>query len=153
MAISLATPQIVSSDEAGASRQLYFSQEVLPDHIAYPALMVMDKIKLSQADSKQKVYVQVQYAYRRLNHAHQLIEKGEEGLATTTITKAQKYLNHALVEGTKNESLSQEDIQYLFDSYQNFYQQVDAIPPSSSIVDNLAVQSDALADILASSLN
>ncbi len=141
---SLATPQKVSSDVYGAQRQLYLGEEVLPDHVLYPALMAMDRMYLDQAEGVEKLHVQIQYAFRRLDHAEKLVRDEQYGLANTTLTKAQKYLNHAM-QASLEQQASKAELQYVYSSYQAFYERVEAGEYSSSTVDSLKNESHAIA--------
>jgi hypothetical protein len=88
-------------------KQFYWDSEILPDHILYPVLMVADRVQLSLAEPEDKVYLQVLFAYQRLESSRQLLEKGEEALALSTLTKSQKYLlgaAHGVLELTAVDS-------------------------------------------------
>lgn len=76
-------------------RQLYFSHTILPDHMAYPLLMVADRIQLEIAPSKKKLWFQVEYGWRRLDYARKLLEKDKSDLALSVFTKSQKYFLNA----------------------------------------------------------
>lgn len=71
--------------------QFYFSHTILPDHIAYPLLMVTDKIQLEMTSSPKKLWLEVEYGWRRLDYARKLLEKNKHVLALTAFTKSQKY--------------------------------------------------------------
>jgi hypothetical protein len=92
--LSLQTSVPVYSQESDRAslRQLYFDGEILPDHLFYPALMVADRLQITLAGPDERVYLQVLFAYQRLESSRLLLEKGEEALALTTLTKSQKYL-------------------------------------------------------------
>ncbi len=78
-----------------SQRQLYLGQEILPDHVAYPLLMTIDRVKLESQRPVERVYTQLDYASRRLEYAKLLLDKGNQSLALTTATKGEKYLLHA----------------------------------------------------------
>lgn len=78
-------------------RKFYFEKEILPDHSVYPVLMAFDKLRLGVAEPEKQVYLQSSYANRRFFYASRLVEKEEACLATTTFTKAQKYLNQSMI--------------------------------------------------------
>jgi len=80
------------------SRRFYVKKEILPDHSLYPLLMVVDRLRLSMADRERRLYLLTAYANRRLFYATRLIDKDEELLALSTLSKSQKYLNQALLE-------------------------------------------------------
>lgn len=79
------------------SRSLYVDDQVLPDHISYPLLMVLDRARLEIATPVERVYLQTEYANRRLIYAQALLEKNNPDLAVTTLTKGQKYLLYAAI--------------------------------------------------------
>lgn len=88
-----------------SSRQLYMDDEVLPDHVLYPVLMVLDRAKLEAAAPTERIYIQLEYGQRRMKYAQELQDKENDNLALTTATKAQKYFIHAAQE-TLDQNLS-----------------------------------------------
>ncbi len=97
VALSLSLASQVSSHEASrlTARELYWGEEMLPDHLLYSGLMLMDRIQLQQAEPTEQMYMQVVYAGRRLIYAQELLKKDKPALALTTLTKSQKYLLQA----------------------------------------------------------
>jgi hypothetical protein len=81
-----------------SKKQFYVDDAVLPDHVAYPVLMAIDRAKLEMDSPEERVYTQVAYAQRRFEYAQALIDKNNKGLALSTITKAEKYLINAAHE-------------------------------------------------------
>jgi hypothetical protein len=77
-------------------RRFYLEKEILPDHSFYPILMIVDRLRLNLADQERQPYLEAAYANRRFFYATRLLEKGEVSLATTTYSKAQKYLLQSL---------------------------------------------------------
>lgn len=73
-------------------KEVYFGEEILPDHVAYPALMMQDRINLESASPLEKIYLRTAYANRRLYYTKKLIDKEKFTLAHSTLTKANKYL-------------------------------------------------------------
>lgn len=91
--------QVSSADGHTASQnKLYFSKNILPDHVFYKALMAVDRIQLETAPEHERIFIQVEYAHRRLDYAEQLLDENKEDLAVTTLTKAEQYLQHAVTE-------------------------------------------------------
>lgn len=80
---------------AARERQVYFDRKILPDHLFYPVLMIMDKIKLDAADPETKVLLKVDYAEKRLAAAKTLFVQGKNDLAFVTTGKAHQYLLQA----------------------------------------------------------
>lgn len=78
-----------------SKKQVYVDETILPDHLAYPVLMVLDRAKLEMDSPEERVYTQVEYARRRFEATEGLLEKGNTSLALTTITKGEKYLINA----------------------------------------------------------
>ncbi len=74
-----------------SQKQLYWSGEMLPDHIAYPVLMAVDRAKIETAEPSDRIYLQLEYGQRRYESAEALLDKNKSDLALTTMTKAQKY--------------------------------------------------------------
>lgn len=76
-------------------KSFYLTGNILPDHIFYPVIMVGDRLKLSAASPSEKVYLQLDYSERRFDSVAQLLDKDNAVIAFSTLTKSQKYLNHA----------------------------------------------------------
>lgn len=101
--VSLLTAGSVESIEGErmSERILYMNDEILPDHVLYPLVMVSDRVELELADEHEQLYIKIQYAEQRLGYAKQLVERGNTELALSTLTKAQKYLlavGHSVLE-------------------------------------------------------
>lgn len=92
------TAQSATGSFEASKRQLYWGSEVLPDHLAYPVLMAVDRVKLESANPVERVYLQLEYGTRRLEYAQSLIDKKNQQLATTTATKGYKYILTAASE-------------------------------------------------------
>ncbi len=75
-----------------SERKFYVGERILPDHVLYPLLMVADKIILNVSSGNRKIYVKIRLADDRLYSAIKLLEKNQESLALSTMTKSQKYL-------------------------------------------------------------
>lgn len=85
--------------QSASSKKLYFSTQLLPDHVLYPTLMAFDKVLVSiTPQSQQKVFLYTDLAADRLSRAEKLLEKQEYELVITTLTKSQKYLLRAASE-------------------------------------------------------
>jgi hypothetical protein len=107
LGISLLNGSTVQSAGTGldaTDKELYLSDQMLPDHVAYPVLMAVDRAKLEIADPLERIYGQAEYANRRLEYAQALLEKDKPALALTTLTKAEKYLIHATEEAIDTEA-------------------------------------------------
>jgi len=101
--ISYSNKQYVESERL-SSKKLYFGEKLLPNHIFYPFLMVVDKALISISTGESRVFLRIRMAQDRMISAKKLLEKDEEYLALSTLTKSQKYLILA-----SNELFSQED--------------------------------------------
>jgi flagellin-specific chaperone FliS len=89
------------------SKKLYFGKDILPDNIMYPVLMAVDRVELETAPNSEQIYIQIEYANRRLNYAQQLIDQQKEVLAVSTLTKAENYLADAAAKVALNEDTTQ----------------------------------------------
>lgn len=70
---------------------------VLPDHFLYKIKMIRDRIWLFLTTNPlKKAELLLKLADKRLLAAQQLVDKGKNDLAVTTITKAEKYLERAV---------------------------------------------------------
>lgn len=94
ISITAANP-VLSAELTESSKEFYFGQTILPDHVMYPVLMAADRAKLESVHGEDEVYTRVVYSVRRLEAGEELLKKGKKDLAYTTITKSQKYLLHA----------------------------------------------------------
>ncbi len=85
-----------SLGDTASRRHFYISAEILPDHLLYPVVMMIDKTALASAKTPaERIRIQVNYAHRRLNSARTLSAHNKPGMALSTLTKSQKYLNQA----------------------------------------------------------
>lgn len=80
------------------SGKFYVAKEILPDHSLYPLLMIVDRLRLELADSDRRIDLLASNANRRLFYSRKLLEKNNQDLAFTTLSKALKYINQALEE-------------------------------------------------------
>ena len=92
---SVPTAFSATGTNEASKRQLYWDTTVLPDHIAYPVLMAVDRAKLETSSELDQIYLQVEYGNRRIEYTQELLEKDNTPLALSTLTKALKYLNSA----------------------------------------------------------
>ncbi len=98
LAISLSQssqPAFSSSGSFDATQRRLYFDDILPDHVAYPVLMALDRVKLESASPIEEVHLQVEFGQRRLDYARALLEKGNQPLALATLTKSIKYLGLA----------------------------------------------------------
>lgn len=96
VSLTAVSPVLSSTEDARASqRSFYLDDTILPDHVAYPFVMVADRIQLETASPEEKTKLQIEYSLRRLHYAESLLQKNKTSLALTTLTKSQKYLIHA----------------------------------------------------------
>lgn len=75
-----------------STKKFYLGEKILPDHILYPLVMVVDRSLLAVSSGDSKVFLQIRLAQDRMITAKKLLEKEEEILALSTLTKSQKYL-------------------------------------------------------------
>ncbi len=104
LALSLMKAQdaFAENKAATARKQLYFGKEILPDNVLYPVIMAMDRVQLETAPDYERVFIQMEYANRRLEYSEELLaQKKDESLIVTTLTKAEAYLQNATHESLK----------------------------------------------------
>lgn len=83
----------------------YFSKTILPDHVLYPILMAFDKGLLFITTGESELFLRIRLAQDRMLRAQQLLDKGDEGLALSTLTKSQKYVLFAGQQFLSNKEL------------------------------------------------
>ena len=81
-----------SNEQRVSSKSLYFGKRILPDHIFYPLLMIVDKSLLIVSTGESEVFLRIRLAQDRMITANNLLKKGDEVRALSTLTKSQKYL-------------------------------------------------------------
>lgn len=79
-------------DSERVSERTFYIGRLLPDHVLYPVVMLFDRGLLILSSGEKEVAVRMYLAQDRMSSAQQLLEKGEEQLALSTLTKSQKYL-------------------------------------------------------------
>jgi len=102
-------------------KQFYLDEDILPDHVLYPALMVADKVKMKLANDTEQVYLATTYANLRLRAAQELLAKNNPPLALATYSKSQKYLLRAAgaaLATTDNPELRQHVLQTMLFHHQ-----------------------------------
>ncbi len=74
-----------------SQRCFYWGEEILPDHLAYPLLMIADRLRLELASPVKQPQIQLEYAWQRLEKSRQLLKKNRPQLALKTLGKSQRY--------------------------------------------------------------
>jgi len=100
LAVSLLNAHDTSASRLGGNtdHQLYFDKAMLPDHIMYPLFMMVDRVQLETAPKSERIFIEIEYANRRLEYGRELLDSNKEELAVATFTKAEKYLYDATQE-------------------------------------------------------
>lgn len=81
-----------STDGYEQSSLIYFNREILPDNVLYPLLMAADQLTLTFANDERKLFLQMDYALKRLDTSYSLVNMGKTDLAFITLGKAHQYL-------------------------------------------------------------
>ncbi|MDQ3008590.1 MAG: DUF5667 domain-containing protein [bacterium] len=127
-----------------SSRQFYMGQPVLPDHVAYPVVMAVDRAKLEMATPQERLYLQVSYANRRYEHSLELLKRDNPELALSTITKSQKYLMKAAQEALEldNSATARSFVAKTLEYYLYQLPQTKALFPDSDkpVIDQLILE-------------
>lgn len=134
-------------------KQLYFGSKILPDHILYPALMAIDKCLLLISSGESEVFLRIRLAQDRMISANSLLDKGEERLSFSTVTKSQKYLLLASQEFLSLEQHSKEVGNGLLIALEENTQNIKTIQKRFKKVDtaaisDLVIESEALMVII-----
>lgn len=96
LGVSLFSTHMASAGFTGNVRQeLSFDEDIIPGHVLYPIVMTIDRVQLEIAPPSEKLFLEVEYADRRLAYAKLLLEQDRSDIALTTVTKAEKYLQQA----------------------------------------------------------
>ncbi|KKQ09100.1 MAG: hypothetical protein US20_C0009G0001, partial [Candidatus Pacebacteria bacterium GW2011_GWF1_36_5] len=148
------------------SGKFYIAKEILPDHSLYPILMVVDRLRLELAGPERRVYLLSSYANRRLFYSKKLLEKNDQVLALTTLSKAIKYINQALEENIgliekASPSKTEEYQKLAFFTLENFNQDMTFTAEyknqfndeGQAILDSLSTEGLSLAEKLRSLMN
>lgn len=110
-------------------QKIYFQGEMLPDHLLYPIVMAVDRVRLAVAGPQQAVDVSIDYAWQRLKYTEGLLAEGYQSLSFSTLTKAHKYYNVALLQA-QSLDLTNEKQQWLITDAQRFGQAAEALTVS-----------------------
>lgn len=94
LSLSLMAANNLSTDGAHtfSGWRIYFSKDILPDHMAYPLLRLRDRIQLETASPEEQVALKMRFAEHRYKVAERLLDKNQDTLAVSTLSKSQKYL-------------------------------------------------------------
>ena len=125
----IAVRPVSSTTDPATARTLYFGQAILPDHVLYPGLMIADRVKLELSDPEERIYVQVNYASRRLDSTRALLERDNIPRATDTLTKSQKYVITAAHEALQP-GISPEIRSYVLKALEYHDHQVEQLLPA-----------------------
>lgn len=145
--------QGTTSPENVSSKKFYIDGKVLPDHVLYPSLMVVDKGLQLITSGDSKVYLQIRLAQDRMLSAKKLLDKDQEVLALSTLTKSQKYLILASEELFSKEDYSKETAKDLLLAFEENTQNLSEIEknfeniPTNPIGD-LVSESNMLIEII-----
>jgi hypothetical protein len=160
LAVSLASsvPSVYSASDRFKKNdtQFYLNGDILPDHTLYPMVMIADKIKLEMAQEHQKITIYTTYANLRLQAAIQLLEKDQNQLALSTLTKSQKYLLKAAqttLEQNPSDTTKEhvlKTLTYHINKHQEIKDQFSH--EEKNVVDQLDMESQVFVDSLKSEL-
>lgn len=139
VSLSAGNSQVLSSSPGvSTNKEFYFGETILPDHVAYPALMAVDRIKLELDSDSERVYTEIEYARRRFEYAQELLNKDNVPLALTTLTKAEKYLIRAAHTALKLPN-GQNQQRYALKSLRYYDQKLEDIKPSFTDADRAQI--------------
>lgn len=134
MGASLSLATQVSSHETTrmSARELYWGEEILPDHVLYPAMMAIDRFQIEKAEPTERIYMEIVYAGRRLVYGQELLKKDKSDLAVTTLTKSQKYLLQAGKETLAHHTQNRELVAYVLKAYTFHQRELERVRPQIS---------------------
>lgn len=136
-------------------KELYFDTKILPDHVGYPVLMAIDRVRLETAVPVEQVFIRLDYAERRMHMAMELLEKDKHELALVTATKAQKYLIAAAEQVAEMENPPEDLRVRVIHALENHMEMAESISEGvdgshSTMLGQLAAECRALLDRLQS---
>lgn len=111
------------------SKRLYLGK-VLPDHTLYPVLMALDRLQLETSSPTERIYLQLDYANRRLYYTQELLASNDtekQAIALTTLTKAEKYLIQAVKELESLEEVDESLEQHVTKTLEFHYKELDKL--------------------------
>jgi len=158
ISINSSVPVAYPTSELRAShRQFYLSNTILPDHIVYPLLMMVDKAQLEMTPFPDRLWLQAEYGWRRLDYARQFLEKENRVLALTSLIKSQKYFINATQE-TLNADAADEVKLMMLKHFTAYLWEIEEIADSfdgadKAIVEHLIKECDVLKLRLSQSLS
>ena len=110
-------------------KSLYFNRKILPDHVFYPFLMIVNRLELETSNEVEKIILRAEYAQKRLDSTKGLLEKEKKDLAYVTLGKAHQYLLRANQDSLiSNEST--ENLAFIRDLNQKFMQEYESLKSS-----------------------
>lgn len=158
ISFTAANSALSASDPIENSRRsFYMGERVLPDHVAYPALMAMDRAKLELASPQEQILIKADYAQRRYEYALALLEKDQPSLALSTLTKSHKYLIDAAEDAIEQSSSDAVKL-YLYRSMTYYQTQTTQlkhqfIDSDRSVIDGLLEQNALISHKLLESMS
>lgn len=94
-------PQATAFEKEKAVEYSLLWPGILPDHPLYPLKMLRDRVWLFlTTDSLKRAELLMNFADKRIWSSQMLVEKGKVALGVTTATKAEKYLEKALLQAS-----------------------------------------------------
>ena len=112
LSISLLTTSSIRSYGGGSStsKSLYFDEAILPDHLLYPLVAVVDRLVLVSSSSEKQVQLMITFGQIRLEYAWGLLTKAKEEQALIALSKSQKYLNQAGYKIIEDDLVSNQEL-------------------------------------------
>lgn len=156
LALSLIAANSLSSSGGhsfSGGLKLYYTKEILPDHMLYPVLRLRDRIALESAMPQEQINLRIRYAEHRYEVSQKLLDKEDDSLALSTLSKSQKYLLTAAQQAVAEADTSPEKLQQIREALDHslyrlsrFSEQYEG--SSGSIIEQLHDETEAMIEKL-----
>lgn len=111
---SLYQNRVLGQSDVNINYQLPYPGKILPDSALWPVKALRDRVWLFLTTSDtRKAELKLLFADKRLGSAKILFERGKPEIAFTTLTKAEKYLEEAVIKEKENRAKNIDTSEFL----------------------------------------
>lgn len=135
-----------TSQTSASDKRFYLDSEIKPDHVLYPVMGSLDKLKISMASPEKKAEHCLDTAQRKAGYAEYLLQEQNESLAVTTFVHGQRYLQLAA-----DQAVALQDpvlARQVHDDLEDYYQKMstaagDVSPEKQTVLNQLLAENTA----------